>query len=137
MGRFSVEFEVTNRDDLALARHGAIRPDQIRRVRLRGVVDSGATRLVLPKKIVDQLGLPVTGRVGVRYADGRKAIRSTVDGVHVKLLGRSSDFKAAVEPYRKSALIGAIVLEDLDFLIDPTRQRLMPRDPKMIISEAE
>lgn len=137
MGRFSVDFEVSNRDDLALERHGAIHADQVRRVRLRGVVDSGATRLVLPKKVVQQLGLPITGKVGVKYADGRKAVRSTVDGVHVELLGRSSDFKAAIEPKRETALIGAIVLEDLDFLVDSTHQRLMPRDPKMIISEAE
>ena len=137
MGRFAVEFEVANREDIALAKHGAIRPEQVRRVRLKGVVDSGATRLVLPKKIVDRLGLPVTGKVGVKYADGRRAVRPTVDDVYLELLGRSSVFKAMVEPKRETALIGAIVLEDLDFLIDSTHQRLLPRDPKMIISEAE
>jgi hypothetical protein len=31
----------------------------------------------------------------------------------------------------------AIVLEDLDFLVDCTAQRLVPRDPKQIISVAE
>jgi hypothetical protein len=60
-----------------------------------------------------------------------------VDGVHLTLLGRSSVFKASVEPRRTTALIGAFVLEDLDFLVDPTHQRLFPRDPNMIISEAE
>jgi predicted aspartyl protease len=137
MGRFSVEFEVSNREDIALARHRAIRPEQVRRVKLKGVVDSGATRLVLPKNVVERLGLPITGKVRVKYADGRKAVRNTVDDVYVELLGRSSVFKAAVEPKRTTALIGAIVLEDLDFLIDSTHQRLIPRDPKMIISEAE
>lgn len=48
-----------------------------------------------------------------------------------------SVFKAMVEPRRTEALVGAIVLEDLDFLVDSTHQRLVPRDPKMIISEAE
>ena len=42
-----------------------------------------------------------------------------------------------VEPGRESALIGAIVLEDLDFLVDCAGQRLVPRDPKHIISEVE
>jgi hypothetical protein len=60
-----------------------------------------------------------------------------VDGVHLEMLGRSSVFKATVEPRRTEALIGAIVLEDLDFVVDPTHQQLVPRDPKMIISEAE
>ena len=67
----------------------------------------------------------------------RHAVRATVEGVQVELLGRHGVFTAAVEPRRKTALIGAMVLEDLDFLVDATHQRLVPRDPKMIISEAE
>jgi hypothetical protein len=42
-----------------------------------------------------------------------------------------------VEPGRESALIGMIVLEDLDFLVDCAGQRLVPRDPNQIISEVE
>jgi hypothetical protein len=44
---------------------------------------------------------------------------------------------AIVEPARESALIGAIVLEDLDLLVDCANQRLVPRDPNQIISEIE
>ena len=137
MGRFSVEVELCNNRDLLLAEDGSLAPDKVRRVRVRGVVDSGAARLVIPKSVARQLGLKVTGKVGVRYADGRKAVRPVVDNVHVLLQGRSSVFKAAVEPKRESALIGAIVLEDLDFLVDTAHERLLPRDPKMIISEEE
>jgi hypothetical protein len=63
--------------------------------------------------------------------------QSVVDIVYVEILGRSSALKAAAEPRRESALVGAIVLEDLDFLVDTTQQRLLPRDPKMIIFEVE
>jgi hypothetical protein len=35
------------------------------------------------------------------------------------------------------ALIGAIVMEVLDFRIHCTEQRLVPRDPKQIIAEVE
>ena len=137
MGRFAVEFEVVNRADVNLAQRGYIAAEAVRRVRLQGVVDTGATRLVLPLKVVLQLGLEATGKVSVRYADGRRAIRSTVEDVQVELMGRRGVFTASVEPKRKTALIGAIVLEDLDFLADTTHQRLVPRDPKMIVSEAE
>lgn len=137
MGRFAVEFDVANRRDVHLAESGHLKPSEIRRIRLQGVVDSGATRMVLPKSVVQQLGLKETGKIAVRYADRRKAIRPTVDDVQVELQGRRGVFTATVEPRRKTALIGAIVLEDLDFLIDPARQRLVPRDPKMIISEEE
>jgi len=137
MGRFSVEVELANNDDVVLAHLGQIKPAKVRRVTLQGVIDTGATRLVLPKRVVQELGLRKTGEVGVRYADGREATRPLVDGVHLEMLGRFSVFKAMVEPRRTEALVGAIVLEDLDFLVDSTHQRLVPRDPKMIISEAE
>jgi hypothetical protein len=57
--------------------------------------------------------------------------------VYLQLLGRDSVFTAIVEPNRRKALIGAIVLEDLDFLVDCTQQRLVPRDPRFIVSEIE
>ena len=60
-----------------------------------------------------------------------------VQGVHLELQGRNSIFKATVEAKRDTALIGAIVLEDLDFLVDCEKQRLVPRDPKYIVSEIE
>jgi predicted aspartyl protease len=137
MGRFAVELELSNNRDLLKAEDGELPSEKVRRVRVRGIVDTGATRLVIPKATAVELGLKITGKVGVRYADGRRAIRPVVDNVHLSLLGRSSVFKAAVEPKRESALIGAIVLEDLDFLVDPQEERLRPRDPRMIISEAE
>jgi clan AA aspartic protease len=137
VGRFSVEFEVVNREDVTKAKLGLIPAKKIRRMKLKGVVDTGASRLVLPQRVVKQLGLEPTGIVNVRYADGREVVRPTVDDVQVELLGRQSVFKASVEPHRQTALIGAFVLEDLDFLVDPLKMKLVPRDPKMIISEAE
>jgi predicted aspartyl protease len=137
MSRFSVDFEVANYDDLAAVRRGNLDPNKVRRLTISGIVDSGGTRLVLPKGVVKQLGLPVSEYVKVKYADGRTAKRPVVQGVHVQLQGRSSTFKATVEPRRDAALIGAIVLEDLDFLVDCEKQQLVPRDPKFIVSEIE
>lgn len=138
MGRFAVDIDLANNQDLSLAKTGHLPPAEVRRVTVRGVVDTGATRLVLPESIAVQLGLETTGQVGVRYADGRSSQRRMVGGIHLTYAGRSSVFNAIVEPDRKdSALIGAIVMEDLDLIADCTRQRLEPRDPKQIISEAE
>ena len=44
---------------------------------------------------------------------------------------------AAIEPKQESALLGAIVLNDLDFVVDGASQRLVPRDPKYVVSEIE
>lgn len=137
VGRFSVEFEVANNSDLIQAEHGFMDADKVRRMKIRGVVDSGAARLVLPGSVAKQLDLAVKRKVKVRYADGRQSIRNEVGNVFVAIQGRDNVFSAVVEPKRDSALIGAIVLEDLDFLIDNTHQRLVPRDPKFVVSEIE
>ena len=137
MGRFHVQFEVANYRDVLRAEDGLLDAAKVRRIKLRGLVDSGASRLVLPGSVVKKLGLPVTKRVRVRYADRRTAIRGAVSDVYVDLLGRNGVFTASVEPKRRTALIGAIVLEDLDFLIDPSGERLVPRDPKFVVSEIE
>jgi predicted aspartyl protease len=137
MGRFSVEVELANHEDQIRAKLGLIPPEQVRRVKARGVVDSGATRLVVSAAIAQHLGLETTSITSVRYADGRTAERNIVKEVHLAYGGRDSVFNAIVEPGRDSILIGAIVLEDLDFLVDCVNQRLVPRDPKQIVSEVE
>jgi clan AA aspartic protease len=137
VGRFAVEFEIANNRDLIAADLGHIAPEEVRRVRLQGLVDSGATRLVLPAAVAKQLGLPKAGQVKTKYADGRMGQRDVVDEVRVHLLGRNCVLNAIVEPKRDTALLGAIVLETLDFVVDCTHQRLVPRDPKQIVSEIE
>lgn len=137
MGRFRIEFEVANNEDILLARRGFLQPDKVRRMQVVGVVDSGAARLVLPESVVKRLGLLLGPKVKVRYADHRTAKRDTAKDVYVEIMGRDGTFTALCEPRRRTALVGAIVLEDLDYLVDCTNQRLVPRDPRFIISEIE
>ncbi len=137
VGRFNVDFEVANNDDLALMYRGLLPPDQVRRETISGVVDPGAAMLVLPQAVVKRLGLRLGDKIKVRYADGRRAQRREAKGVYVELLGRNTTFDALVEPKRDTALIGAIVLEALDLLVDSRRSRLIPRDPSGPIYEIE
>ena len=137
MGRFSIELNVANQDDVSAARLGLLDAEKVRRLKVRGMVDSGAAQFVLPQAIVKQLGLPVTSKVKVRYADGRRATRPGAEGAYVEILGRHGTFNAVVEPGRESAQVGAIVLEALDLLVDCTHQRLVPRDPRYVVSEIE
>jgi predicted aspartyl protease len=137
VGRIKLDFEIANNGDLEAVARRQLPRDQVRRVTIRGIVDSGATRFVLPASIVKQLGLRLSGKTGVRYADGRRAVRSVAQGASVTLEGRTGTFSAIVEPKRDTALIGAIVLEELDLLPDCTNQRLIPRDPRYPISEIE
>jgi predicted aspartyl protease len=137
VGRVTVEVELANNVDVTLAHLGQLTPEQVRRVKVQGLVDSGATRLVIPQSLADRLGLQVGGEMQVRYADGRTAIRRIAQGIQLKYAGRESLFNAIVEPGRDSVLIGAIVMEDLDLIVDCARQQLVPRDPEHWISEIE
>jgi hypothetical protein len=141
VGRIAVTVELANNNDLEDARRGIIQADQVRRIGLNGVSDTGATRLVLPQTVVQQLGVPVIRQVRTKYANGNRAIRDLVDGVWLgyAIPGsqqvRSGVFKAIVEPARTDALIGAIVLEDLDLVPDWDNSTLVPRDPDMYLAE--
>ncbi len=137
VGRFSVQFEVANHIDVVLEQRGLLEPDKVRRLTIEGVVDCGASRLVLPESVVKQLGLPSKGKAKVRYANNHVATRDAVKEVYLRLLGRDGVFTAVVEPKRSPALIGAIVMEDLDFVVDCTARQLVPRDPRYVISELE
>lgn len=137
VGRVHVEIEVANNDDMTRAKDGTLPKGQVRRQTIRAVVDSGANKLVLPAKLVKELGLPAGAKIKVRYADGRTAVRASAEAVYVELLGRHGTFRAVVEPKRTTALVGAIVLEDLDLLVDCQSERVIPRDPKFEVQEIE
>jgi predicted aspartyl protease len=137
VGRVTVEVELANYGDMALAQRGGLPRDEVRHTTIRAIVDSGATKLVLPEKLVKELGLPPGDKIKVRYADGRTAMRPAAEGVYVELLGRHGIFSAVVEPKRDTALLGAIVLEDLDLLVDCPNERVIPRDPRGQVHEIE
>jgi clan AA aspartic protease len=100
-------------------------------------VDTGATQLVIPQRVATELGLPKIADAFVRYADNRRERRSVVKDVEIQLLDRKVNFNAVVEPDREDALIGTVVLETLDFVVDCSGQKLVPRDPRGIFAEIE
>jgi len=132
-----MRMEVANNVDVVRAESGDIPLDSVRRVEVDGVVDTGAAQLVLPGKAAEALGLESAWNATVRYADGHTQSRPVVKNVWVRLCGRESIFSAIVEPNRDTALIGAIVLEALDLVVDCITQQLHPRDPNGILTEIE
>jgi len=137
MGRVTVQVELRNHGDSVMAERGQLSPEQVRRATISGIVDTGAAQLVVPHRLVDQLGLTKIGEASVRIADNRRENRAVVKDVGLALMGREATFNAIVEPNRDDALIGAIVLEALDFVVDCTGQKLVPRDPDRIFAEIE
>ncbi len=137
MGRFSVNLVIANNRDVVNLGDADNVLEHVKHVVVSGVVDSGATRLVLPQRVVDELQLKVDGERAVRYADNRREKRQFVSNVWLQLLGRQSVFTAVVEPARNDALVGAFVLEELDLLVDCGTQSLYPREPDSILTVIE
>lgn len=137
MGRITVGFVVASNKAVLDARAAGLPRPPAGVVELLGTIDTGATRLVLPAKSVAHLNLIPAGQTTVRYADGRSATREMVNNVWLCLQGREGVFSAIIEPDRETALIGAIVLEELDLVVDCATQTIHPRDPDRIVSEVE
>ena len=137
MGRITVDVTLANAADIIIADRGLLSPNKIRKVTIPAIVDTRATRLALPASVAKELGLQEKKKIAVEYADGRRAVRPMVSGVWLQLLDRDDTFSALVEPKRKTALVGAIVMEALDLLADCGRQTVYPRDPERMTFAAE
>ena len=93
------------------------------------VLSTPARPLRAARRVADELHLRPTGIDHRRYADNRTAQRVIVGDVWLELAGRASVFSTVIEPDRETALIGAIVLEELDLIADCTTQCVHPAEP--------
>ena len=127
MGEVKVSVELENYGDREVASRGLLSEDRVRSQRVDVVVDSGAVMLVLPQDLVEALGLRMLRKAIVTYADERKEERDVAGVVSVSVAGRSVETNCVVGPPGSEPLLGQIVLEEADLLIDCANQRLIPR----------
>ena len=113
------KIKLQNSVDLGNARSGQLRPEQVRTLEMEGLVDTGATLLVIPEEAAAYLGLPKVGERPIRLADGRIRSFPVVGDLRIEILGRDMAVDAVVMPIGTTILIGQIVLETLDLVVDP------------------
>jgi predicted aspartyl protease len=125
MGRVLVEAKVESVADLVLAENGIIPADKVRSVEVNdALVDTGATMLSLPKRLIAQLGLkPVRTRTAVTSAG--KITTQTFGPVRLTIQGRDCPLDVAELPDDCPVLIGQLPLETLDFVVDMPGRRLI------------
>ncbi len=111
--------------------------DSTRFVEIDAVIDTGATMLVLPQNIVDMLGLQRIREVKVRYANNSAEPKSIYGVVTLEIKGRSGSFDVLAEAEGSQPLIGQVVLEILDLVVDPRTRTLIPNplSPEMPMVE--
>lgn len=125
MGLVRAEIELVNADDLVLARKNYIDIEDIKKITVTMLVDSGANNLCINEDIQSQLQLPFVEKRLANTADNRKIELDVVGPVFVKFKNRTTSCLAMVLPDESELLLGAIPLEDMDVLIHPQREELI------------
>lgn len=128
MGRVTTEATIENMEDLWAAKRTLLPPEKVRRLTVSdALVDTGATLLSMPTKLIEELGLEKTGTkritssVGIAEAAMYGAVRLTIQG-------RSCTMDVMEVPDDVPVLIGQITLEHLDFVVD-LRSRTLIGNP--------
>ncbi len=125
MGKVLVTAKIENLHDLFETQVGKLAADKIRSVEATdALVDTGATMLSMPKRLISQLGLHLFRARPVRTAAGPATVQ-VYGAVRLTIQGRDCTSDVTELPDDCPVLIGQIALEALDFVVDPIAQRLI------------
>ena len=123
MGRTVVPAKIENLEDLYGVHKGTLKPQDVRFVETPdALVDTGATLLSLPIRMIDQLGLRRLRKRPVRTSAGYVEAH-VCEPVRLTVQGRECTIDVAEVPDMSPVLIGQVPLELLDFIVDPINQR--------------
>ncbi|MGH7169574.1 MAG: aspartyl protease family protein [Gemmataceae bacterium] len=125
MGKVIVTAKIENLYDLESHQRGLLAADQVRSVEVSdALVDTGATLLSMPKRLISQLGLRFVRTRQVRTSAGPATVQ--VHGtVRLTIQGRDCPSDVTELPDDCPVLIGQVPLELLDFVVDPIGQQLI------------
>jgi len=124
MGRVLTEATIENLEDLWATNRGLIPQDQARKIDVMdALVDTGATLLSVPTRLIEQLGLKKTGSKRVVSSTGL-AEAAMYDAVRLTIQGRTCTMDVMEVPDTVPVLIGQLPLEHLDLVVDLRSRRL-------------
>jgi len=131
MGITYAEIELISGDDVALHRRGYIPEDQIKSMKVKALVDSGASLLIITEYIKNQLNLLKIDEQQAELADGSVMDVEVVGPVEIRFENRKAIVSAMVLPNSKVVLLGAIPMQSMDVLIDLKQENLIvnPKSP--------
>ena len=127
MGEVRARIILENQGDRFLAEAGHLDGARVRRVELDALVDTGAVMTLLPQDVVEILGLPLDGNIIVTLANEEKIELPRARLLSLSLADRQMDTDCLVGPPRCEPLVGQLVLERLDLIVDPVKRVISPR----------
>jgi clan AA aspartic protease len=125
MGLIYAEVELINSWELESAKRNIIGEEEVKRMVVSALVDTGAYMLCINENIQEQLQLPILEKRKGQMADGTINEYEVAGPVEVRFKNRRTVINAMVLPGNNEVLLGAIPLEDMDVLIHPLRQELI------------
>jgi clan AA aspartic protease len=125
MGQIHADIELINAGDVELARRSLLDQDEIRRISVNALVDTGCTTMAINENIQQVLQLPVVGKKIAQLASGKVIECDVVAPLEVRFKGRSAYCSGLVLPEDSEPLLGAIPIEELNLLIHLNRQELI------------
>lgn len=124
MGRVVTEAKIESLKDLWAVEQGSLAPDQAKQVNVDdALVDTGATHLSVPTRLIQKLGLKKTGSKRVVSSTG-VAEAAMYDAVRLTIQGRSCTMDVIEAPDTVPVLIGQIPLEHLDLVVELRNRKL-------------
>lgn len=125
MGLVYADVELINGYDLQSAKRNIIGEEEVKRMHVNILVDTGAYYLCINETIQEQLGLAFIEKRKGQLADGSVVEYDVVGPVEIKFKNRRCNVDAMVLKGDNEPLLGAIPLEDMDVLVHPLRQELI------------
>ncbi|MDR1149969.1 MAG: aspartyl protease family protein [Spirochaetaceae bacterium] len=125
MGIVRTEITLVNIEDQGVANRGYIPQDQVRRLTVNALVDTGAWTLVISEKTREKLGLRVKKTSEATVAGGGKVPGGITEYVEVRWKDRETSCEAVVLPGEEDVLLGAYPLEGLELMVHPKTQEVV------------
>ncbi len=127
MGEIRARVILENVVDRGRFLEGDLAESNIRRVEMEGIADTGAVLTLLPLEIVERLGLRRTQKRIVLLANDQKIELDQADCLWIEIGDRSMTTTCLIGPPGCTMLIGQVVMESLDLIVDPLKRTLTPR----------
>jgi clan AA aspartic protease len=124
MGEVRTEITLVNLADQSVADGGYIPRDQVRRLTVNAVVDTGAWTLVINEETREKLGLRVEEISETTVAGGGTVPGGITEYVEVRWKDRKTSCQAVVLPGEEEVLLGAYPLEGMDLMVHPKKQEV-------------
>jgi clan AA aspartic protease len=125
MGHVNTQITLKNIRDIYNAEDGIIKEPEIRKATIDVMVDTGATTLVINKKIFEKLGLRAIGEREISLANDATETCKLTEALEINWENRSVVMSAVVIEDAPEFLLGVLPLEGMDLIVDTVNHRLV------------